>query len=171
MELTNLIWHLGAAIAAVWAAFAYRGLSARYAELKDSVLVSVLPLHPSASGEGGEVKLPELNERARRIRALRWVLAEFRSAHGVVVVFEGQDNLLRLEQAQWVSVVSELVRCVQGSMRLSQTLNWLDQSGNGISAQMFIQKLVECGRRGQKMTLQWNAAACAGQGGWQWRIS
>lgn len=170
MELTNLIWHLGAAIAAVWAAFAYRGLSARYAELKDSVLVSVLPLHPFADGEG-EAKLPALNERSLRIRALRWIMAEFRSAHGVEVVLEGQDSLLMLEQARWVVVLSELVRCAQGGARLPQTLHWLDQNENGMSAQMFIQKLVECGRRGQKMTLQWNAAAFAGQGGWQWRVS
>jgi hypothetical protein len=170
MELTNLIWHLGAALAALWAGLAYRSLSARYAEVRESVLPSVLQVHKTESGESTAFVLPA-QERSSRVRALRWMVTEFARNYGVECTVGEQQTLLSVGRTQWARAVAQLFECSQGPSRLPPSPFWLDEKGGRISASAFAEALNQFKMQGQIIVLNWNEAAFEGQGGWQWRVS
>lgn len=171
MELTNLIWHLGAAIAALWAGFAYRGLRARYADLTESVLPSVLRIHTAHQLDSGGQAL-SAKERSSRVRALRWLVSEFGRHYGIQCTVDDQQSFVLLATQQWLTAFSQLFECSQGLVRLPQSIFWQDENGVRMTTQAFAEFVNQFKLHGQKnITLSWNEEACEGQGGWQWRVS
>jgi hypothetical protein len=170
MELTNLIWHLGAAIAALWAAFAYRSLNVRYAELTESVLPAVLPVHKNRQGEASEGAL-SARGRSYRIRAVRWLVAEFGRTHGISCSLDAPQNFGSLEQSRWVAAFSQLFECSQGTAKLPPAPCWQNENGERMSPQAFADALNQFKLQGHKLVLFWCESAFEGQGGWQWRVS
>lgn len=106
MDLTNFIWHLGAALAALWAGFAYRANKSRLVELENGVLASLLELEC----EVDETPEPVLKRRrvSARARALRWFAAELARTQGVQVEFLNKQALVDLAQTDWLSAVRRL---------------------------------------------------------------
>ena len=110
MELTNLIWHLGALLASVWAGFAYRGLLLRQKELEEAVLVSLLQeAKQKASAVSEGLSTRQLTQkRSTRARALRWFCEEFMRRYSCEVSWSDPSRLLILPDEQWRMAISEL---------------------------------------------------------------
>lgn len=166
MELTNLIWHLGAALAAFWAAIAYRSLNARHIELRRSVLVSLLPLRQQGSSDS--LPAPLLQRRSLRSRTLRWVAEELRAVHGIEVVVDASQGLLETEQPIWSAAVGELLFLADAGSGTRVLSPMLSDSGVLIDAQMMPQLLAELRLSGKKVVIKWNSSGFSGAGGWQW---
>jgi len=110
MELTNLMWHLGALLASVWAGFAYRGLLLRQKELEEAVLVSLLQeanVTGSAATDGMSAR-QLAQKRSTRARALRWFCEEFLRRYSSRVSWGNSSYLLLLPDEQWRMALSEL---------------------------------------------------------------
>ncbi|MBM3382940.1 MAG: hypothetical protein FJY29_10925 [Betaproteobacteria bacterium] len=110
MELTNLLWHLGALVAALWAGFSYRALLARQQELEAGVVVSLLL-------SKAEVPLPEAPRpsprhlaalRSSRVRALAWFADEFERRYSCSVVWKNRESLLELTDEHWRNALAAL---------------------------------------------------------------
>jgi hypothetical protein len=110
MELTNLMWHLGALLASVWAGFAYRGLLQRQKELEEAVLVSLLQEandNGSAASDGMSAR-QLAHIRSTRARALRWFCDEFLRRYSSRVRWGDSSHLLLLPEEQWRMALSGL---------------------------------------------------------------
>ncbi len=110
MELTNLMWHLGALLASVWAGFAYRGLLLRQKELEEGVLVSLLQeanVTGCAATDGMSAR-QLARKRSTRARALRWFCEEFLRRYSSRVSWGNSSHLLLLPDEQWRMALSEL---------------------------------------------------------------
>jgi hypothetical protein len=110
MELTNLMWHLGALLASVWAGFAYRGLLLRQKELEEAVLVSLLQeanVTGCAATDGMSAR-QLARKRSTRARALRWFCEEFLRRYSSRVSWGNSSHLLLLPDEQWRTALSEL---------------------------------------------------------------
>ncbi|MEN9809548.1 MAG: hypothetical protein RLZZ488_1115 [Pseudomonadota bacterium] len=166
MELTNLIWHLGAALAAFWAAIAYRALNARHIELRRSVLVSLLPLRQQ--GTSDSLPAPVLQRRSLRLRTLRWVAEELRVNYGFEVVVDASQELLELDQPIWSAAVGELLFLAEAGAGMRVLSPVLNDSGETINAQKLPQLLAELRVSGKKVVIKWNSSGFSGAGGWQW---
>lgn len=166
MELTNLIWHLGAALAAVWAALAYRTLNTRHVELRRSVLVSLLPLR--LQGQSNPLPAPLLQRRSLRLRTLRWVAEEMHAVHGFEVVVDASQELLELDQPVWSAAVGELLFLADAGAGMRVLSPVLSDSGEPIDAQKLPQLLAELRTSGKKLVIKWNSSGFSGAGGWQW---
>ena len=110
MELTNFIWHLGAALAALWAGLAYRSLKLKLIELEQGVLASLL----ERTDEGSASNTPaRMRRRASvRARALRWFSAKLERKHGTQIEFSNRQVLYELGQSDWnlaVHLLSDLL--------------------------------------------------------------
>lgn len=166
MELTNLIWHLGAALAAVWAALAYRALNTRHAELRRSVLVSLLPLRQQDQSK--PLQPPLLQRRSLRLRTLRWVAEELRAVYGFDVVVDASQELLELDQPIWSAAIGELLFLADAGAGLRVLAPVLSDSGETIDVQKLQQLLAELRMSGKKISIRWNSSGFSGAGGWQW---
>lgn len=165
MELTNLIWHLGAALAAVWAAFAYRALSARHAELRSSVLVSLLPMERQGASESASP--PLLQRRSLRMRTLRWVAEELRDVYGFNVIVDASQELLEMDQPAWNAALGELLFLSSGGAGMRFLSRVLDDAGAQIDSQKLPRFLAELRMSGKKVVFKWNSTGFSGAGGWQ----
>lgn len=110
MELTNLIWHLGALLASVWAGFAYRGLLLRQKELEEAVLVSLLQdVNDTACVVTDGISTLQLaQKRSTRARALRWFCNEFLLKYSSRVSWGDSSYLMLLPDDQWRAALSGL---------------------------------------------------------------
>lgn len=111
MELTNLIWHLGALLAALWAAFAYRALLTRSTELEQGVLASLLDHSvdgPATQADGGQERMV-IRRRSVRTRALRWFVDEFARRRSVVVEWQDLKSLVQMSEQQWQFALGSLL--------------------------------------------------------------
>lgn len=110
MELTNLIWHLGALLASVWAGFAYRGLLLRQKELEEAVLVSLLQeVNDTGCAATDGMSTRQLaQKRSTRARALRWFCDEFLRRYSSRVSWGDSSYLMLLPDEQWRAALSGL---------------------------------------------------------------
>lgn len=110
MELTNLLWHLGALIAALWAGFSYRTLLLRQQELESGVLASLLlPQADTADSQAARPSTRQLSLlRSARVRALGWFVDEFAHRHGCKLVWKDRELLIGLSDEHWRQAVSDL---------------------------------------------------------------
>ncbi|NBO38037.1 hypothetical protein EBU99_05590 [bacterium] len=103
MDLTSLIWHLAALLAALWASLAYRSLVSRYRELQEGLVVSLL------SGPRLQGKIA--SRRSARIRALRWFSEELSRIHRRAIrvdVCKGDSELLQADHSLWCEAMCKL---------------------------------------------------------------
>lgn len=170
MELTNLIWHLGAAVAALWAAFAYRSVASRYLELRQAVIPSLCFMDSSSPVKSAETLTPvKPRMRSIRMRTVRWLGDEFRRRYGRSLVIGEQEQFIALEQAQWSKAVGGLLAvCGEGGMFL-QNECWLDDTGAEMSAPDVVRSLQNVNNAHLVVNLRWNERAFSGRGGWQWQ--
>lgn len=110
MELTNLIWHLGALLASLWAAFSYRSLLVRQKELEEGVLASLLESRAEMSTASDDLGSPRhlALQRSVRTRALRWYSDEFTRRCQVSITWQNMSSLLTLPDHQWRRAVTAL---------------------------------------------------------------
>jgi hypothetical protein len=120
MELTNLIWHLGALIGALWAGFSYRALLLRQQELEGGVLVSLLvPQANSTDAENTRQSQRQLSLlRSARARALAWFVDEFARRHNRDLSWKNRDAVLGLTDEQWRLAISGLFEFLQRPQNL-----------------------------------------------------
>ena len=126
MELTNLIWHLGALLAAIWAAFAYRSMLMRNKELEEGVLVSLLERKVESSVVPSQRQLAL--RRSARARALRWYSEEFLRRNHVALTWKDMPTLLALSEESWRAVISELHETL---MQRGMPMGWLKHGIQG----------------------------------------
>lgn len=113
MELTNFIWHLGAALAAVWAALAYRSLKRKTVELEQGVLASLFAEESAGAGEDSSALAQIRRRNAARVRALRWFADEFSQMHDVRVQYANRQALLELSHSEWCLAAQKLFKALK----------------------------------------------------------
>lgn len=139
MELTNLVWHLGALVAAVWAAFAYRSLVFSRAEMEQAVLATVLlPTGAEAPQSSHVLSQGALLARRRslRARALHWFASELRRRKGIDLrwprsIFETSDEIWRAALADLYVYLNPPVQLVPPSSPV-RVLTWVDEDGKPV---------------------------------------
>jgi hypothetical protein len=152
MDLTNLIWHLGSALAALWAGFAYRALRAQYTEFRQAVMGSLMPETP-------------LHQKSLRVRSLRWILDEFVREHDVQLDILSKKELLLIEQSEWTAAILSLLSLVSRNPKSSILV--IDESGQELSAENFMKMLKETRGRSRVLRMRWHGEAKIGGGRWQ----
>ncbi|MEY4064080.1 MAG: hypothetical protein RIR26_288 [Pseudomonadota bacterium] len=139
MELTNLVWHLGALVAAVWAAFAYRSLVFSRGELEQGVVGSLLP--PTESGRPSALPIASsaaflARRRSVRSRALRWFASELQRRRRITVQWNA--TIFALSDEEWRLALMELYAHlnapVPSDASPSQTcsLTWSGEAGKTV---------------------------------------
>lgn len=113
MELTNLIWHLGAALAAIWAGLAYRSLNHRFVELEQGLLTSLV-LDDSALAEADGATRDNRRRQVARARAVRWIASELKRTHGLQLEIRDKKTLFELPHSDWCRAISRLHDFVSG---------------------------------------------------------
>ncbi|MEY2987831.1 MAG: hypothetical protein RJB13_1352 [Pseudomonadota bacterium] len=135
MELTNFIWHLGAALAAIWAGLAHRSLKIKLNDLEQGVLASLL----ENEGEVETHRAPAYKRRrvSARARALRWFSSDLARSRGIQVEFANRQALYDLPQGDWCLAVRRLsvlltdkAFCGASLGRICQ-LSWLSEGTAG----------------------------------------
>lgn len=168
MELTNLIWHLGAALAALWAALAYRRLNAQYIELRHTVLLSVLPAHQAREAVSSSDQALSPAERSMRVRALGWVLLDLKNSLGLEFAIDGRDALMGVQQEQWSQALAGLLSFSAFQQRPKALYPCVDQRGAPLAAEKLTQFLAESKASQKTIRLKWQGEFLSGRGGWQW---
>lgn len=149
MELTNFIWHLGAALAAVWAALAYRSVKRKTVELEHGVLASLLAEEVTSEGQTSSGLAQIRRRNAARVRALRWFADEFSQVHDVRVQYANRQALLELSHSEWCLAAQKLYsmlinKAFSGGVEYRPCqLTWSGVGANG-------QWVVECEKERQE---------------------
>jgi hypothetical protein len=166
MELTNLIWHLASAVAALWAGFAYRLLSLRHSELRQAVVLSMLQIQQSDDHLKAAPAL-EARYRSLRVRALRWICQEYMHERRIVLQVEDSDSVIGLEQAMWNRALGLLMAVLTPVPGSEAATGFVDAQGEMLSAEKLAAALKQAKDTNWVLKLKWQAAGLAGKGGWQ----
>lgn len=166
MDLTNLIWHLAAAVAALWAGFAYRSLSSRYSELRHAVVNSMLQLH-QAAGSNSSTSVFASRNRSLRVRALRWLCQEVEQERGILLQVEDAELVVGLEQEAWNRALGILLALTNPVAGNAVAEGVIDVQGQQLPIEKFSRALIQQKHQKRALKLKWNAGEFAGKGGWQ----